>query len=111
MSLYWLVLFLACGTEIAWAIGLKLIQTHFSVWVVALAGVLTVVSMIMVSFAMRGIPVGTAYAIWTGLGGAEACHGRRHLLRRCRHRHATRIPKFAYHRRGRLEADQLSDEA
>lgn len=70
MSIYWLVLFLACGTETAWAISLKLIQTHFSVWVVALTDVLTVVNMVMLSFAMRGIPVGKAYAIWIGLGGA-----------------------------------------
>jgi|SRR5690625_2877572 len=104
MSIYWLVLFLACGTEIAWAISLKLIQTHFSVWVVALAGVLTVVNMVMLSFAMRGIPVGKAYAIWIGLGGRWSCRHWGYFLRRCRHRRATRFPEFDYHRRGRSEA-------
>ncbi|SRR5690606_12867043 len=68
MSIYWLVLFIACAFEVAWAITLKLIQTHFNVWTISVAGTLTVLNMVLLSFAMRGIPVGTAYAIWTGLG-------------------------------------------
>lgn len=70
MSVYWIVLLIACAVEIAWAISLKLLQQHFNAWMVSLSAVLTVLNMALLSFAMRGIPVGTAYAVWTGLGAA-----------------------------------------
>jgi quaternary ammonium compound-resistance protein SugE len=68
MSTYWLVLFIACVFEIAWAITLKLLQTNLTPGFIALATFLTVANMGLLSYAMRGIPVGTAYAVWTGLG-------------------------------------------
>ena len=68
MSIYWIVLFIACLTEIAWAVSLKLIQENFNYWIVAASAFLTVLNMVLLSFSMRGIPVGTAYAVWTGLG-------------------------------------------
>lgn len=68
MSIHWLVLFIAVVTEIAWALSLKAIQTHPSIWSIGGAGVLTVLNMTLLSYAMRGIPVGTAYGVWTGLG-------------------------------------------
>lgn len=68
MSIYWLVLFIAVGVEIAWAITLKLLQANLTPGFIALATFLTVANVGLLSFAMRGIPVGTAYAIWTGLG-------------------------------------------
>lgn len=68
MSIYWIVLFIACITEIAWAVSLKLIQENFNYWIVAASVFLTVLNMVLLSFSMRGIPVGTAYAVWTGLG-------------------------------------------
>lgn len=68
MSVHWLVLFVAVLTEVAWALTLKAIHTHPSVWTIGGAGVLTVLNMTFLSYAMRGIPVGTAYGVWTGLG-------------------------------------------
>ena len=68
MTIHWLILFVAVFTEIAWALSLKAIQVNASVWTMGTSGVLTVLNMVLLSFAMRGIPVGTAYGIWTGLG-------------------------------------------
>lgn len=68
MNIYWIILFFAVLTEIAWALSLKLIHTHASFWPVLACIVLTVVNVFLLSYAMRGIPVGTAYAVWTGLG-------------------------------------------
>ena len=68
MNLYWVVLLLAVIVEIAWAMSLKWIQINPGVLSIGSSLVLTGLNMLMLSYAMRGIPVGTAYAIWTGLG-------------------------------------------
>lgn len=67
-QLYWLILLVAVFGEIGWALSLKFIQTNPGPWPVASAVVLTVVNIVLLSWAMRGLPVGTAYAVWTGLG-------------------------------------------
>lgn len=68
MSIYWVVLLLAVLVEIGWALGLKWVQVTPGPLSVSVVVVLTILNMVMLSFAMRGIPVGTAYAVWTGLG-------------------------------------------
>ncbi len=68
MNVYWVVLLLAVIVEIAWALSLKWIQMSPGVWSIGTSLVLTGLNMLMLSYAMRGIPVGTAYAVWTGLG-------------------------------------------
>lgn len=64
----WLILFIAGLLEIAWAIGLKYSMGFTKLW----ASIFTVVSMIssmgLLSYAVKGLPVGTAYAVWTGIG-------------------------------------------
>lgn len=64
----WLYLFLAGVTEIAWAIGLK--QTHgwTRLWPSVITAVLMVISFVLLSLALRALPIGTAYAVWTGIG-------------------------------------------
>jgi quaternary ammonium compound-resistance protein SugE len=66
----WMLLLVAALLEIGWAIGLKLTAgfTRFwpSVWtVLAMA-----LSMALLSQAARTLPIGTAYAVWTGIGAA-----------------------------------------
>lgn len=66
----WFTLFLAGLCEIGWAIGLKY-STGFtrlwpSVWTVAIM----LLSFVLLSRAMVHLPVGTAYAVWTGIGAA-----------------------------------------
>ena len=68
MNLYWIVLLLAVIVEIAWAMSLKWIQMQPGVASIGTSLVLTALNMLMLSYAMKGIPVGTAYAVWTGLG-------------------------------------------
>jgi quaternary ammonium compound-resistance protein SugE len=68
MSLPWLHLLLAGLAEIAWAVGLKYTD-GFSRPLPTLATVAgMVVSFYFLALAMRQIPLGTAYAVWTGIG-------------------------------------------
>lgn len=64
----WLVLGIAVATEIAWALSLKwaAVQKGWTISVVPIA--LSFLNMGLLAFAMRGLPAGTAYAVWTGLG-------------------------------------------
>lgn len=64
----WLILAVAVVTEILWALSLKLIQTHPGPWPIVASLCLTGLNMTLLSYAMRGIPSGVAYAVWTGLG-------------------------------------------
>lgn len=68
MNPYWWVLLAAVVVEIAWAMSLKWIQLQPGPASIGASVVLTALNMLALSFAMRGIPVGTAYAVWTGLG-------------------------------------------
>ena len=62
----WLVLLIAGLFEIGWAVGLKAAQGR--IWVLALTGAAMVASVALLYLAMRNLPLGTAYAIWTGIG-------------------------------------------
>ena len=68
----WIILFVAGLIEVVWAVGLK--YTHgFSRLVPSVITVVAmVVSMAMLSWAMKSLPVGTAYAVWTGIGAVGA---------------------------------------
>ncbi|MGL5699369.1 MAG: quaternary ammonium compound efflux SMR transporter SugE [Kluyvera sp.] len=68
----WLILFVAGLLEVVWAVGLK--YTHgFSRLVPSVITVAAmVVSMALLSWAMKSLPVGTAYAVWTGIGAVGA---------------------------------------
>jgi quaternary ammonium compound-resistance protein SugE len=64
----WLLLVLAGGLEIGWAIGLKYTD-GFTRLVPTIATVAAMVaSMTLLGLAVRVLPVGTAYAAWTGIG-------------------------------------------
>ena len=67
-NMAWIILVLAGLLEIGWAIGLK----YSAGFTRLLPSVLTVVSMlgsvVMLGLALRTLPLGTAYAIWTGIG-------------------------------------------
>ena len=64
----WAVLFTAGRLEIGWAIGLKYTEgfTRLVPSVVTLAAMAG--SVILLGFALKSLPVGTAYAVWTGIG-------------------------------------------
>ncbi len=64
----WLILGIAVVTEIIWALSLKWAAMHSSWSASAVPIVLSFVNMGLLALAMRGLPAGTAYAVWTGLG-------------------------------------------
>ena len=67
----WLYLVLAGVSEIGWPLGLKLSQTTKNVGGgIALAVISMALSGILLWLAQKEIPIGTAYAVWTGIGAA-----------------------------------------
>jgi len=64
----WAILFLAGIFEMGWAIGLKYTDGFTRFWPTALTLVGALISFILLAQAMRTLPVGTAYAVWTGIG-------------------------------------------
>lgn len=64
----WLLLFVAGLFEIAWAIGLKYTDGFTRPGATAMVIAALVVSMVLLGLAVRDIPIGTAYAVWTGIG-------------------------------------------
>ncbi len=64
----WFTLLLAGLLEIGWAIGLKYTDGFTRFWpsVATLSSML--VSLLLLASALRSLPLGTAYAIWTGIG-------------------------------------------
>lgn len=64
----WLILGVAVVTEIIWALSLKWAATAGSMLASAVPIALSFVNMGLLALAMRGLPAGTAYAVWTGLG-------------------------------------------
>ena len=64
----WLVLVVAGLFEVGWAIGLKYTEGFTRPWPSALTVAAMVLSVVLLGWAMRTLPVGTAYAVWTGIG-------------------------------------------
>ncbi|HET6525127.1 multidrug efflux SMR transporter [Sphingopyxis sp.] len=67
----WIYLVLAGLFEIGWPVGLKMAQTPSTrLSGIAIAIVFMGISGVLLWLAQRTIPIGTAYAIWTGIGAA-----------------------------------------
>jgi len=64
----WLILLIAGLFEIAWATGLKYTEGFTRLWPTVATVAAMGVSMVLLGIAMKSLPVGTAYAIWTGIG-------------------------------------------
>jgi len=64
----WFILFVAGLFEVAWAIGLKYSEGFTRLWIsIGTLGAM-VLSVILLGYALKTLPVGTAYAVWTGIG-------------------------------------------
>jgi len=66
----WIYLLIAGLLECLWAIGLKYSDGFTRLWPSLITGVLILISLTLLSLAMRTIPVGTAYAVWSGIGAS-----------------------------------------
>ncbi|WP_434733992.1 quaternary ammonium compound efflux SMR transporter SugE [Rhizobium sp. YTUHZ044] len=64
----WFLLFLAGLFECGWAIGLKYTEGFTRPLPTALTVISMVVSVVLLGLAVRYLPIGTAYAVWTGIG-------------------------------------------
>jgi len=68
----WLVLFIAGLFETGWAIGLKYADGFTKLWPTVWTIVALIVSLLMLSWSARVLPIGTAYAVWVGIGAFGA---------------------------------------
>ncbi|MFY9686513.1 MAG: SMR family transporter, partial [Pseudolabrys sp.] len=64
----WFYLLVAAGLEIVWAVGLKSTVGFTRLWPSVGVGTAMVASMVLLALAARSLPIGTAYAVWTGIG-------------------------------------------
>ena len=64
----WILLFVAGLFEVAWAIGLKYTEGFSKLWPSVFTIVCMIISMGLLAYAVKHLPIGTAYAIWTGIG-------------------------------------------
>ena len=64
----WLILFVAGLFEVAWAIGLKYTDGFTKLWPSVATVAAMVASVVLLGIAMKTLPVGTAYAVWVGIG-------------------------------------------
>jgi quaternary ammonium compound-resistance protein SugE len=64
----WLILVLAGVFEIGWAIGLKYTDGFTRLWPTVGTVIAMVISLGLLGIAMKSLPVGTAYAVWVGVG-------------------------------------------
>lgn len=66
----WAAVFLAGLLEVAWAIGLKYTHGFTKLWPSVGTLLALVVSIYLLAYAARSLPIGTAYAVWVGIGAA-----------------------------------------
>ena len=64
----WLILFFAGLFEILWAVGLKYTEGFTRLWPSLITAAGMVISLYLLSTALKQLPIGTAYAVWTGIG-------------------------------------------
>ncbi len=64
----WIWLTVAGLLEVVWAVGLKYTQGFTKLWPSAITLVAMAASVYCLAVAVRTIPIGTGYAVWTGIG-------------------------------------------
>jgi quaternary ammonium compound-resistance protein SugE len=71
----WIVLFFAGLSEICWAVGMKYTGGFTKLWPSVFTVAFMLMSVLLLAQALKTLPVGTAYAVWTGIGaiGTAIC--------------------------------------
>jgi quaternary ammonium compound-resistance protein SugE len=64
----WFILVLAGLFEIGWAIGLKYTEGFTRLWPTVGTVLAMAISVFLLGIAMKSLPIGTAYAVWVGIG-------------------------------------------
>ena len=68
----WIILVIAGLLEVVWAVGLKYTHGFRRLTPSVITVTAMIVSMALLAWAMKSLPVGTAYAVWTGIGAVGA---------------------------------------
>jgi quaternary ammonium compound-resistance protein SugE len=68
----WMMLFVAGLFETGWAIGLKYTEGFTRLGPTVLTAIALLISMVLLGLAARDLPIGTAYAVWVGIGALGA---------------------------------------
>lgn len=68
ITINWLILLCAGLFEIVWAIGLKYTDGFSRFWPSVITAGAMLASVVLLGLAMKSLPVGTAYAVWVGVG-------------------------------------------
>jgi len=68
----WTYLFLAGLMEVGWAVGLKYTDGFSRLWPSVWTVLAMVLSLFFLGQSLKTLPVGTAYAVWTGIGAVGA---------------------------------------
>lgn len=66
--MHWFLLALAGLFEVGWAVGLKYSEGFTRLWPSVATALLMALSVFLLAVALKHLPVGTAYAVWTGIG-------------------------------------------
>ena len=68
----WILLLVAGLLEVGWSIGMKYTDGFTRLVPSVLTGAGIVASMVLLSYAAKSLPIGTAYGVWVGIGAAGA---------------------------------------
>lgn len=68
----WIILFLAGIFETVWAVGLKYSEGFTKLWPSVWTIIAMFISFFLLATAMKKLPLGTSYAVWTGIGAVGA---------------------------------------
>ncbi|OCG08922.1 hypothetical protein A9G13_02345 [Gilliamella sp. wkB178] len=71
----WLILIIAGLFETGWAIGLKYSDSFSKITPSIITIILMIISIVLLSIAMKNLPVGIAYLVWTAIGAVGAIIG------------------------------------
>ena len=64
----WIILIIAGLCEVGWAVGLKYTEGFSRLWPSVATLLAMVVSVVLLAWSLKVLPLGTAYAVWTGIG-------------------------------------------
>lgn len=67
-SLAWTILIIAGFFETGWAIGMKYSDGFTKLWPSVFTAVTMLISVVLLNYSLKTLPVGSAYAVWTGIG-------------------------------------------
>ncbi len=91
----WIILVIAGLLEVVWAVGLKYTHGFSRLTPSVITVTAMIVSMALLAWAMKSLPVGTAYAVWTGIGAVGAAITGIVLLGECESANPMRLASLA----------------